>query len=152
MNEKTTVEVYLSFEKYEANWDFSLAKVTDRLGIFPTETEKKGEWITRENKKIRQHQSTMWKYSTGEVETYESEKLVQQIVHTFKDKTDIINTLKNELLIEPSLCMVVYVINGRNPSYIIEKDLMDFSLLIDVELEIDCYTYGFVEEEEFTIE
>lgn len=41
MNEKTTVEVYLSFEKYEANWDFSLAKVTDRLGIFPTETEKK---------------------------------------------------------------------------------------------------------------
>lgn len=94
----------------------------------------------------------MWKYSTGEVETYESEKLVQQIVHTFKDKTDIINALKNELLIEPSLCMVVYVINGRNPSYIIEKDLMEFSLLIDVELEIDCYTYGFVEEDEFTIE
>lgn len=147
MDEKTTVEVYLSFDKHEGNWDFSLARVTDRLGIFPTDTNKRGEWVTHDGKKIRQHHSTKWKYSTGEVATYESEKLVRKIVNTFKDKTDIINALNNELHIEPRLCMVVNVFNGMNPSYVIEKELMEFSLKIGVELEIDCYTYGFVEEE-----
>jgi hypothetical protein len=143
LNNKTSIEVYIEFVKLEPGLDFSLTTVTDKLGITPTDTEKIGQWANS----LRQYRFTSWKYSTGLVETLDFEMLIEQIVDTFKDKSNIIKELKNELGLGTVIRVVTYVVEGRSPGYSFPVDVMKFAVSIDTLIEIDDYVYGFVEEE-----
>ncbi|WP_096272049.1 DUF4279 domain-containing protein [Paucisalibacillus globulus] len=147
MPKKTSIEAYFSLEKNEPDYDFAISAVTDRLGILPTKTKKKGEWVNMSSPPKRKHSYTQWKYRTGRIETYNFEMVIKQIVHTFKDKVDTINELKQELQLEPKLCAVVYVEDGISPGYLIESEVMQFAINIGAELEIDDFISGFVENE-----
>ncbi|SDZ05956.1 protein of unknown function [Evansella caseinilytica] len=143
MYKKTSIEVYIDFIKHEPDWDFPLSTVTDKLGIFPTDTEKNGEWANPR----RQYSFTSWKYSTGVIETCDFEMVIEKIVDTFKDKVDIINELKRELGIEAAIRAVTHVVDGMSPAYVLPVEVMKFAVSIDAFIDIDEYVYGFVEED-----
>lgn len=115
--------------------------LTDKIGVSPTQTEKKGKWATSG----RQYQATQWKYSTGLIETRDFEMLLDKIVDTFRDKVDIINELKRELGIEAAIRAVPHVIDGMSPGYSIPVEVMKFAVSIDAIIDIGEYVYGFVE-------
>ncbi|MBS3681012.1 alpha/beta fold hydrolase [Ornithinibacillus massiliensis] len=142
--ERTSIEVYLSLNGGLDN-DFSLAYVTERLGIIPTETEKRGEF--HPPNRIRQYRFTKWKYSTGRIETLDFEGLVNEIVHTFQDKVTIINELKEELGVEPYIGMVPYIYDGMSPGYSLTVEQMQFMVDIGVGMDLDQYVNPFTEEE-----
>ncbi|WP_167553203.1 DUF4279 domain-containing protein [Evansella clarkii] len=112
MNNKTSIEVYIEFVKLEPGLDFSLTTVTDK-----------------------QYRFTSWKYSTGLVETLDFEMLMEQIVDTFKDKSNIIKELKNELGLGTVIRVVTYVVEGRSPGYSFPVDVMKFAVSIDTLIE-----------------
>ncbi|WP_432352346.1 DUF4279 domain-containing protein [Sporosarcina sp. A2] len=143
MSQKTTVEVYLDFRRFEPDWDFSLTAITDKLEISPTETRKVGEWATPK----RRSTITQWQYSTGVIETTNFEMGLQKIVSIFKNKVDIINELKHELGVKTSFCAVTYVYDGRSPGYSLPVEVMKFAVSIDTLIEIDEYVYGFIEDD-----
>jgi Domain of unknown function (DUF4279) len=147
MTNKTSVEVFLSFIGKEPNYDFSLSKVTDKLGITPTSTYKKGEQIGSSSLPERQYSNTNWMYSTGIIETYDFEMVTQMIVHTFKDKVGTINELIRELEIEPRFCAITSVEDGISPGYSLPLEVMEFAISIGAEFEIDQYVSGFVEDD-----
>lgn len=112
LNNKTSIEVYIEFVKLEPGLDFSLTTVTDK-----------------------QYRFTSWKYSTGLVETLDFEMLMEQIVDTFKDKSNIIKELKNELGLGTVIRVVTYVVEGRSPGYSFPVDVMKFAVSIDTLIE-----------------
>ncbi|MEQ2528414.1 DUF4279 domain-containing protein [Bacillaceae bacterium CLA-AA-H227] len=139
-----------SIEVYFALWSetvFSMAYVTDKLGIFPTYTQKRGDWHKpRPPIRPRQYNFSEWKYSTGLVETLDMPSLVDKIVQTFQDKVHIINELKEELHLKLRFQIVPYIKDGMSPSFSITPEQMQFAIDIGVVFDIDQYIYGFIEE------
>ncbi|TKC15431.1 DUF4279 domain-containing protein [Robertmurraya kyonggiensis] len=147
---KTSIEVYFSLESKAEN-DFSIAYVTNKLGVFPTYTQKKGEWHKptppiHRSYTPRQHKYTEWKYSTELRETVNLPLLLDQMLNTFSSKVHIINQLKEELQIHPYFRIVVYIVDGASPMFTFSKEIMQFAIDIGVEIDIDQYVFGFKEE------
>ncbi|WP_246010279.1 DUF4279 domain-containing protein [Bacillus yapensis] len=125
-----------------------MAHVTDKLGIFPTYTQKRGDWHRPKPPiRPRQYNFSEWKYSTGLVETLDMPSLVDKIVHTFQDKVHIINELKEELQLKLRFQIVPYIKDGISPAFSFTPEQMQFAIDIGVVFDIDQYIFGFVEED-----
>jgi len=142
MNRDTSIEVYFALESTYPESDFSLSTVTERIGISPTSTEKRGE-PNKGAYKPRIFPFTQWTYSTGLIETLDFEMVTMKIVDVFKEKVDIINKLKSDLGLEAKFRAVTYVRQGMSPGYSIPIEVMQFAMSIGAELDIDQYIYEF---------
>lgn len=141
----TAIEVYFSLWSESV---FSMEYVTDKLEIFPTYTQKIGDWHTRQPPiPPRQYNFSEWKFSTGLVETLDLPSLIDQIVHTFQDKVHIINELKEELQLKLRFQIVPHIKNGISPAFSFKPEQMQFAIDIGVVFDIDQYIFGFVEED-----
>nr|WP_144928948.1 DUF4279 domain-containing protein [Paenibacillus bovis] len=152
MGRKTSIEVYFALVNIYPESDFSLSTVTEKIGISPTTTQKKGEWFKPSDPnhgpfRPRQHPFTQWNYSTGIIETCDFEMVTMKIVDLFKDKVDIINELKRDLRLEPKFRAVTYIEEGISPGYSIPFEVMQFAMSIGAEFDIDQYISEFVTED-----
>lgn len=143
--EKTNLYTYIIFE---GNDDFPLEVVTDRLQIQPTETWEVGDRIAPNhpiNKRVRSY--TAWKYTIAK-ETVDSDDVLCPLLEVFRDKTHIINELKEELNVNVRLELVVFIHDGDTPGLFIHPEFGQFTAAINTGLDIDMYVYSFSEPKE----
>ena len=143
--DKTRLYAYIQFS---GNDDFPLEILTNRLGIQPTETWKAGEL---RNPKYPNHPIqlyTAWIYKIEGKETVDTKDVLLPLLNAFKSKTKIINQLKEELVLDVKLELVIEIFNGHTPAFVIYPEFSRFAGEIDAFLDVDMYVFSFNEPED----
>lgn len=121
--------------------NFDPKVITDRIGIEPIESWKKGE----KGKYNPRLEYSCWKISTAKgLEYIELDKLVNEIVEKLFDKIEIINELKNQFQLESTLEIVLYIdFNPENstPSLGHELKTIEFLFKTKTTTDIDIYRF-----------
>ncbi|MDR4172329.1 DUF4279 domain-containing protein [Bacillus nitratireducens] len=123
----TQVMVYFNLSGDE----FPVEVVSERLQVDPTKSYKKGEIIrkTNETENITRNY-TSWQLSTGYQESFDVGDVMEQLILKLKDKSAIINELKD----------------GHTPVFHLENQVIDFANSIKADFDIDLYANPYVEE------
>ena len=121
--------------------DFDPQKITDRIGINPTESWKKGD----NGKYNFDMKYSCWKLSTltGK-EEIEIDNLVSEIINKLNCKIDIINELKIQFNLASRLEIVLDIdINPIKSTPALGHDLrtIEFLFLTKTKTDIDIYRY-----------
>ncbi|KQU15268.1 hypothetical protein ASG65_27500 [Bacillus sp. Leaf13] len=136
---KTQVRVYFSLFGDE----FPIDEVTDRLGIIPTLTYKKGELINRSNDYTRDfplyRKETVWGLDTSYQDSYDVKEQMDQILIPLKNKTVIINQLKVDYKLECKISIVIIMENGDTPGLYLDNEQIEFANSVKAEFDIDLY-------------
>ncbi|MED3690008.1 DUF4279 domain-containing protein [Peribacillus butanolivorans] len=136
---KTQVRVYFSLFGDE----FPIDEVTDRLGIIPTLTYKKGELINRSNDYTRDfplyRKETVWDLDTSYQDSYDVKEQMDQILIPLKNKTVILNQLKVDYKLECKISIVIIMENGDTPGLYLDNEQIEFANSVKAEFDIDLY-------------
>lgn len=124
--ESTTVMVYFSIFGDE----FPIDNVTEKLGIIPTETYEKGDFLRKE---------TSWDLSTGYQVSLDVNDQLQQIISKLQNKTSIINEIKETYSVECKFFIVVKIEDGNTPTLYLDKEAIKIASSIEAEFDIDLY-------------
>ena len=124
--------------------NFNPQIVTDRIGIKPTKTWRKGDkGESKYHPPFKKY--TCWKLSTEKGKEYfEIDKLVDEIVNELFDKIEIINDLKKELQLYSVLEIVMDIdINPDISTPALGHDLRTLEFLYKTETITDVDIYRF---------
>ncbi|MEN2768020.1 DUF4279 domain-containing protein [Ornithinibacillus xuwenensis] len=147
IEKKTEIQVYICLY----GDDFPLEEVTEKLGIEPTNTVKKGDEIIPPNGKInpdfrRYYTQTSWELETGYQENVDLEDVMNQIVGKLRSKIFVINELRKKYDLTSHIQVVLHVENGQMPILTLNKKLISFAHQIQTEyIDFDCYVMPFDE-------
>lgn len=144
--EKTSLYAYISFS---GNDDFPLDVVTERLGVQPTKTWKVGEQVKPnqpENQLLRSY--TCWNFEIETKESLDTEDVLRPLLEVFQSKTDTINQLKEELILDVHLELVIQIYEGYTPGLVIYPEFSKFAADINAFLDVDMYVFSFNEPDE----
>ncbi|MFP3508690.1 DUF4279 domain-containing protein [Peribacillus sp. SIMBA_075] len=128
--------------------EFPLEIVTDVLGIEPTETYKKGDIIESSTNpnlvstKIRRRKKTDWTLSTGYQESYDINNQLNPILKSLEGKTEDLKQLKVKYGLEFLFMIVIQIENNEKPAMYLQKNIIDFSSLIQAEIVFDLYIFS----------
>ncbi|MCK1995131.1 DUF4279 domain-containing protein [Peribacillus muralis] len=128
--------------------EFPLEVITDILGIEPTKTYKKGDIIEKINNpnlvstKIRRRKETVWTLSTGYQESYDINNQLNTILKSLEGKTKELKQLKEKYSLEFLFMIVIQVENDEKPAMYLQKNIIDFSSLIQAEIHFDLYIFS----------
>ncbi|KWW21932.1 hypothetical protein AS888_05470 [Peribacillus simplex] len=128
--------------------EFALEVVTDILSIEPTKTYKKGDIIEKINNpnlvstKIRRRKETVWTLSTGYQESYDINNQLNTILKSLEGKTKELKQLKEKYSLEFLFMIVIQVENDEKPAMYLQKNIIDFSSLIQAEIHFDLYIFS----------
>lgn len=116
--------------------------VTDILGIKPTKTFNKGDIFNHSNlalttSKRRKH--TDWILSTGYQESYDINDQLNLLLKSLEGKTEELNQLRKNYHVEFLFMIVIEVVNDEKPAMYLQKNMIDFSSLIQAEIQFDLY-------------
>ena len=137
----TRVMAYLHIASF---YDFPVHKVTELLGIQPTETRVKGE--LGENQ--FPHRYTSWKYSSGYQETLEVDKVLMEVLEPFENKVQEILAVKEKYQVDTVIQLVIEIYDGRTPGLVIDPRVSKFGGDIGANIDIDLYAFPYVESDE----
>jgi hypothetical protein len=131
---------YVYFALKGDNFDPQI--ITDRIGIEPTESWKKGS----KGKYNPVLKYSSWILSTPKgKESIEIDKLVDEIVYALKDKIEIINQLKSEFKLDSVLEIVIDIdINPEKSTPALGHDLktIEFLYLTKTITDVDIYRFN----------
>lgn len=133
--EKTNVMVEFIITGAELNLD----KVTNVIGISPTESWLKGDPIP--NKKLFRPDSC-WILSTGYEESLDINDQLYKMMSRIIIKIDILNDLKQEDSLEFIFAIVINVEEDTKPAMHFEKQFIEFAYHLKAEFYIDLYNYS----------
>lgn len=125
--------------------EFPIAYVTQSLGVEPTESYNKGNFIERSHKqniifkKTHFRKETAWELGTGYQESYDLKEQMDQILEPLKNKADIINQLKTMYKLESKIFIVIIMENGETPGLYLDNQQIEFANSIKAEFDIDLY-------------
>lgn len=128
--------------------EFPLEIVTDVLGIEPTETYKKGDIIESSSNpnlvstKIRRRKETDWTLSTGYQESYDINNQLNPILKSLEGKTEELKQLKKKFGLEFLFMIVIEVEKDEKPAMYLQKNIIDFSSIIQAEIQFDLYIFS----------
>ncbi|MGE7024427.1 DUF4279 domain-containing protein [Solibacillus cecembensis] len=144
--DKTSLYAYIQFS---GNDDFPLDVVTERLGVQPTKTWKVGERV-KPNHPINQllRSYTGWRFEIETKESLDTEDVLLPLLEVFQSKTETINQLKEELILDVRLELVIQIYNGYTPGLVIYPEFSKFAAEINAFLDIDMYVFSFNEPDE----
>ena len=144
--DKTSLYAYILFS---GNDDFPLDVVTERLGVQPTKTWKVGERV-KPNHPINQllRSYTGWHFEIETKESLETEDVLRPLLEVFQSKTDTINRLKEELILDVRLELVIQIYDGYTPGLVIYPEFSKFAAEINAFLDVDMYAFSFNEPDE----
>lgn len=117
---------------------FDVQKVTEQLGIAPTETWRKGDWIRKTGKR---RTYTAWIYDTGPFESLDMGEAIHSIREIFFPKTDELVSLKEEDSLEISLDFVIEIAQEQPPAIYFDSDFIQFAAKIGARFDVDTYLY-----------
>ena len=122
--------------------DFPVDIITDVLGMEPTKTFNKGDVIHHPNlvsttSKRRKH--TDWVLSTGYQESYDINDQLDLLLVSLGGKTEELNQLQKKYDLEYLFMIVIEIVNDEKPAMYLEKNMIDFSSLIQAEIQFDLY-------------
>ena len=121
--------------------EFDPNVITDRIGIEPSESWKKGD-NGKSNSTLKY---SCWKYSTEKGKEYiEIDNLVDEVISKLLDKIEIINELKKELKLDSILEIVMDIdINPNQPTPALGHDMKTIEFLYRTETTTDIDIYRF---------
>ena len=134
--EKTQVLVYFRL----AADDFPVEVVTDRLGIEPTKSFKKGDIVKKintTNNLVRKY--TSWELGTGYQESLDVGDQLEQILQQIRNKVTTINELRNEFELECRFTIVIVINDGYTPALYFDNPVIEFANSIKADFDIDLY-------------
>ncbi len=134
-----TGNTYVYFAFTGDNFDPQV--VTDRIGVTPTETWKKGD----KGKYKPTLAYSCWKLSTEEGKEYIMvDSLVEEIIGQLFDKIEIINELKNRFELDSILEIVMYIdTNEEQSTPALGHDLKTIEFLHRTQTKTDVDIYRF---------
>ena len=144
--DKTSLYAYILFS---GNDDFPLDVFTERLGVQPTKTWKVGERVKPndpKNQKLRSY--TAWHFEIETKESLDTEDVLRPLLEVFQSKTETINQLKEELILDVSLELVINIYDGYTPGLVIFPEFSKFAAEINACLDVDMYVSSFNEPDE----
>lgn len=131
---KTQVRVYLSI----FGDSFPLEDITEKLGIEPSNTYRKGDRIPNRSSKLLRKE-TSWHLDTGYQESFDVEEQLQQIIMPLQNKVSIIQEIKQTYSVVCKFYIVIIMEEGDTPSLYLDKDVINFVSSIGAEFDIDLY-------------
>ncbi|MFM2291918.1 MAG: hypothetical protein RIS29_1731 [Bacteroidota bacterium] len=121
--------------------DFNPQKVTEILGIHPTDSWQKGD----KGKYIPIYKFSSWMLSTDiGTEYLNIDRLVAEIVEPLYEKIELINEAKSQLGLESVLEVVLYIdVNEENstPSVIYDLKTIEFLFKTKTIVDIDIHRF-----------
>ncbi|MUK90362.1 DUF4279 domain-containing protein [Ornithinibacillus sp. L9] len=147
IEEKTKIQVY--FRLYGD--DFPLDEVTEKLGLEPTKTEKKGEEIIPPNGRVNPHfrryyPDTCWEFDIGYEESIDLDEQLDKFMRSFRSKTFLINELREKYDLKSFIQVVLQVENGESPALRLNKKIIRFAHQIQTEfIDFDMYVMPYDE-------
>jgi hypothetical protein len=134
-----TGNTYVYFALTGANFDPQI--VTNRIGVTPTETCKKGD----KGKYKPTLDYSCWKLSTDKGKEYiVVDSLVDEVIGLLFDKIEIINELKNQFDLHSVLEIVMYIdINEEQSTPALGHDLKTIEFLYRTQTKTDVDIYRF---------
>ena len=144
--EKTNLYAYICFVGNDDIDDFPTEVVTEMLGVEPTAILRMGDRIN--DKRTRSRSFTSWEYKSEVLETLEVDDVLLPILNVFQDKTDTINQIKEKFNLNAIIRLVITMIDGRTPGFVISPEFSKFASSINAFIDIDMYVYSFSEPEE----
>lgn len=148
LNEKKS-EIRVYFSLYGD--DFPLEEVTEKLGVLPTDTDKKGEEIIPPNGKInpdfrRYYTQTWWELGTDYEASVDLKDKMNEVIQKLRDKVFIINELRKKYDLTSRIQVVIRVENGEMPILTLDKKILSFAHQIQTEyISLDTYVMPFDE-------
>ncbi len=135
--EDCKTQVYFALE----GENFDPQKVTEIIGITPTESCRKGE----KGKYNPVLKFSLWKLSTRIGKDYlDIDRLVSEIVDQLYDKIELINKVKTLFELESVLEIVLYIdTNEENPTPSLGHDLKTIEFLFRTKTITDIDIYRF---------
>ena len=123
---------------------FPLDYVTEKLGITPSDTYRKGDIIpNRSTTQFRKE--TSWDLDTGYQESLDVNEQLQQIITQLRNKVSIISEIKKTYSVECKFFIIVIMEEGHTPAFYLDKDVINFASSIEAEFDIDLYANPFEE-------
>lgn len=130
-------QVLVEFIIYGDNFDPD--KVTDVLGVKPSQTGIKGQTIKR-NPNLK-YKDTFWQYDTGYQESDDTEEQIKEIYNVFKDKTRILKDIGQSYQAVFKVYIVIKMYKKEIPLISMEHWWIDFLHEIHAKVEFDNYVY-----------
>lgn len=141
--EKSDTYVYFALK----GGDFNPQVVTDKLGVRPTDSGKKGD----KGKYKPSLSFSHWELSTEKGKEYIwVDRLVDEIVQQLYDKIDAINELKNQYDLDSVLEIVLYIdTNEKESTPALGHDLktIEFLYRTQTRTDVDMYRFNSAREE-----
>ena len=130
--EKTSIKVSLRI----MGDNYSIQNITNRLGIYPSESWNKGDYI-RDSKRKRTY--TAWIYNIDAIETLDINVPIKKFERLFLLKTKEISKLKKEYNLDISIDFVIIIENEEPPAIYFEEQFIKFASEIGARFDIDTY-------------
>jgi len=118
---------------------FDLNKVTEKLGINPSETRVTG--VIPEGKK-RPSIETSWSISTDKEDSYDVDVQTKKVLLLITEKVEELCEIKEKMNVSFILSLIVEVENGEKPALHFTSDTISFLGKIGAETDIDLYIYS----------
>lgn len=132
--DKTQVMVYFSLYGDE----FPIDYVTDKLGIQPTNSYRKGDLIPNRSTKVYRKE-TSWDLGTEYEESIDVNDQLQKIKQQLQNKSSNINELIKAYSLACKFFIVIKIENGETPALYLSKEFIKFASIIEAEIDIDLY-------------
>ncbi|WP_214890488.1 DUF4279 domain-containing protein [Exiguobacterium sp. s142] len=127
--------------------DFSIEDVTNRLGIIPTETFKRGE-----NSKHSSHPNeyTSWSLGTGYQPSFDVNEQLQHIIMQLRGKETILDAIYATYDdMQARFIIVIVMEEGQTPALGFDLETIQFVHRIRAEFDIDLYANPYEEDPDF---
>ncbi len=139
---KAKIQVYLSvFGDY-----FNPDELTQILEIIPTDYHIKGEEIplNKNSKRLpgtkpRRYLETVWKYGTGYIHDYDSEKACKIIEENLRDKVPLINEFAIKHNLDITLKVVPWFADDHTPTISFSKSMIKMLGELNADIYFDVY-------------
>lgn len=138
--ERTKVRVYFSL----FGDTFPLDYVTEKLGITPSNTYRKGDIIPNRSATLFRKE-TSWDLDTGYQESLDVNEQLQQIITPLRKKVSIINEIKKIYSVECKFFIVVEIEEGNTPGLYLDTAVINFASNIEAAFDIDLYASPYEE-------
>ncbi|CFQ39121.1 MULTISPECIES: DUF4279 domain-containing protein [Yersinia] len=133
--EKTTVKAEFSI----CGDVFDPEEITAMLQIEPSEIYIKG--VISGTRK-RPSTETSWSVCTEKEESYDVNEQTKKLLFLFKDKTEILEKIKEKYAVTFILSLLIEIENGEKPSIYWSAETNKFLGDIGAESSIDLYVYS----------
>ncbi|MFJ7698735.1 DUF4279 domain-containing protein [Lysinibacillus fusiformis] len=116
--------------------NFPLEEFTQKIGITPTETRKKGEFYTI-GKTQHESYTTSWTYEIDFQLTSDPTLQINELIDIFMNRVNIINRFKKEFNLKCKIAVIL--VFPETSGLFINQKLIKFAYDTNSEYDIDIY-------------